>query len=74
MNIGSGIFRFGLGTLFSLINLALIVGVIYLLYYLIFVLPKKIKSIESAVNNNTKMLNLIYEKLEEQDNSNNKAG
>ncbi len=73
MQFYSGIFEFGFAAVFQLINLVLIFGVIYLIYYLIFVLPKRIKNIESTVENNTKMLNLIYEKLEEQENRNNKA-
>ena len=57
----------GLAIVFQLINLAVIIGIIYIIFYLIFILPKQMKMNAQRLEQIEVLLKEINEKLDKQE-------
>ncbi len=64
--IEKGVFEMGWTVVFQLMNTVLIIGIIYIVFYLIFMLPKQMKINAKKLEQMEVMLDKINEKLDKQ--------
>ena len=62
--IEKGVFEMGWMAVFQLINTVLIIGIIYVVFYLIFMLPKQMKMNAKKLEQMEVLLGKINEKLD----------